>query len=89
MGGAKAKAIAGAGVATGAGGAVVGGLPFVAAVLGMLTVAILALLVWTVADASRTRRLAELIRAYRTPTMQTQSWPRESTETPANASDGA
>lgn len=73
----------------GAGGSLVGGLPLVAVVLGLLVVAVLALLVWTVADASRTRRLAELIRAYRAPSVQLPSRSGEVGDSASNSPDRA
>ncbi|MFF6956198.1 hypothetical protein [Streptomyces sp. NPDC008317] len=83
----KAKVMAGAGAMAGAGGVLVGGLPLAAAVLGVLVVAVLALLVWTVADASRTQRLAELIRAYRAPSAQLPSWSGEASDSLSNSPD--
>ncbi|MFC4034744.1 hypothetical protein ACFO3J_25235 [Streptomyces polygonati] len=62
----------------------------VAVVLGVLVVAVLALVVWTVADASRTWRLAELIRAYRTPAVQLPAWPEDkNSEKSGNSPNGA
>lgn len=55
---------AGLGAATGIGGAVAGGWPAVV-VLGLPVVALVVLLVWVAADAGRSRRLADLIRAAR------------------------
>jgi hypothetical protein len=64
--GAKAVVGAGIGTVTGVSGALVGGWP-AAVLLAVPFAAVLLLLAWVVADTGRTRRLAVLIGAVRTP----------------------